>query len=173
MLTATLAILFALTSAPPVESVGRFEFDTLPDKSTQAWELANLEYPPDAIAVVELEDGNRALRVGKPDGTQNGRYTIALRESLHDWSPTDANAQHEVSVRFSAKYSGDAFLAVAVPGASALVDIGHGRVRLSKRTDDKEAMIDETETVQRVLMGKWDATELHTYTVKWKTSATG
>lgn len=173
MFTATLAILFTLTSAPPVDSVGRFEFDTLPDKSVQAWELANLEYPQDAIAVVELDKGNRAVRVGNPDGMQNGRYTIALRESLHDWSPTDPNAQHEVSVRFSANYSGDAFLAVAVPGASALVDIGHNRFRLSKRIDEKEAMIDETETVQRVLLGKWNAAELHTYTVKWKTSATG
>lgn len=173
MFAAAIAVLVTVPLASPVGNVGRFDFDELPHRSAQAWDLANLEYPESAITVIDLAKDNRGLQIGKPDGTQAGRYTIALRESLHDWSPTESLGQHEVSARFSASYSGSAFLCVAVPGASAIVDIGQGFVRLSERRNEQEQMIDVTSTVRQALDGKWNASELHTYTIRWQTSSTG
>jgi hypothetical protein len=136
-------------------------------ESPLAWNLDNYEYPPGALSIEDLGEGNRALRVGQADGSQTGHMTITLRASTHDWNPADPGTTHRVSLRFAASYSGAAFLAVGSPGGGALVDIGGGRLKVWQRGAGRHEVVDLTDAVQQALAGHWQAAELHTYTVEW------
>jgi len=153
-----------------VGNVGRFDFDQLPHTSPMRWNLQNYEYPPGALRIEDLGGGNRALRVGKADGSQRGRLTISLTSITHDWNPSDPGATHVVSVRMAARYSGAAFVAVSSPGGRTVVDIGRGRLKVAERKAGRDLMVDETDAVQAALEGRWSAAELHTYTIQWKTT---
>jgi hypothetical protein len=95
---------------------------------------------------------------------------MTLRASTHDWDPSQPGANHTVSVRFAARYSGAAFVAVSSPGGGGLVDIGNGRLKVWRRVGSRNEFVDETGAVQAALVGRWDPGSPHTYTLEWKSA---
>jgi hypothetical protein len=156
-----------------VPNTGRCDFDALPDAAPLFWNVQNYEYPPDALSIENLGKGNKGLRIGRADGSQAGRLTITLRAFTHDWNPDVLGVTHRVSARFSAGYTGAAFLGVASPTGGTLVDIGDGRLKVRKSLGEGEAMVDLTDQVQAVLDGRWSAGELHTYALEWRAERLG
>jgi len=154
-------------------NVGRFDFSERPDRGIHAWNLNNLEWPEEALTIEDLGEGNRGLRVGRATqgmpGSLAGRYTITLRASTHDWDPSAPGAVHVVSLRYAAQYTGAALFAVSSPGGGGLVDIGGGTLKVWQTVNGENQMVDETAAVQAALDGKWNAADLHTYTLRWRT----
>lgn len=140
-------------SAADVGNTGRFEFDGLPHLVSPGWNLDNLEYPAEAIAIETIGDDNRGLRIGRPDASQAGRYTITLRGSTHDWDPSEVGTTHSVTVRMAAKYSGSAFVGVSIPGGGALLDLGGRDCTLWQRVGDTDQRVNETALVREALRG--------------------
>ena len=153
-------------SATDVGNTGRFEFDGLPHLVSPGWNLNNLEYPAEAITIETIGEDNRGLRIGRPDASQTGRYTITLRGSTHDWDPTEIGTTHSVTVRMAAKYSGSAFVGVSIPGGGALLDLGGGDCTLWQRVGDTDQRVNETALVRQTL-ADWRADALHSYTLEW------
>lgn len=168
LLLDTTAVALA-ADATDVSNTGRFDFDHLPTEVAPAWNLDNLDFPTDAISIEAIDGANHGLRIGKADGTQSGRYSITLRSSTHDWDPSESGATHSVTVRMSANYTGDAFIAASMPGAGVKLNIGGGRCELWQRVGEVDEHRDETGVV-RALLPNWRADELHTYRLEWTPS---
>jgi len=159
----------AVRAVDEVENIGRCEFDALPHLVAPFWNMDNLEFPADAISIETIEGGNRGLRIGDRRGGQAGRYTITLRDSSHGWSPSPSQQWHSITIRMAADYRGTAMIAVSVPGAGALLDIGHGKCVLWQRVGDADVRLDETAAV-RTKIADWRAADLHRYTIEWQPS---
>ena len=159
---------WARASGPETDlpNVGSCDFDTLPDRAAPHWNIDNLEYPPASIVVEDLGNDNRGIRVGRPDGTEPGRYTITLRRSTHDFDPSTMGRKNSVTVRMAAQYDGTVMLAASIPGAGILVDLGRQKCTLRQRVDGADQVVDHTERVRARVPG-WQAAELHDYTLEW------
>jgi len=166
LLCGVASLTLAEDPATDVGNTGRFEFDRQPHLVSPGWNLDNLEYPPEAITIEPIGDDNRGLRIGRPDASQAGRYTITLRGSTHDWEPTEIGTTHSVTVRMAANYSGAAVVAVSIPGGGALLDLGGGHCTLWQRVGDTDQRVNETALVRQTL-ADWRADALHSYTIEW------
>lgn len=158
----------SLWADPPadVENTGRCEFDDLPNRTAPFWNIDNLEYPADAIGIEAIDKTNRGLRIGRPDGTQPGRYTMTLRSSTHDWDPVEIGVTQSVTVRLAARYTGTVMIAVSIPGAGALLNLGAGRCVVWQRSGETDEQRDESPLVKQKLPG-WQAENMHSYTLEW------
>ncbi|MCY2963652.1 MAG: hypothetical protein NT069_08395, partial [Planctomycetota bacterium] len=156
----------AVCGADDVANVGAFEFDHLPHQGTPGWNLDNLEYPAEAITIERISAKNQGLRIGRPDGSQTGRYTITLRASTHDWDPTAVGVTHSTNVKLAADYRGTVQIAISIPGAGALLDLGNGKCVLWQRVGETDERIDETPLV-RERISDWRGSDLHDYRLEW------
>lgn len=147
-------------------NVGRCDCDDLPDRVAPHWNVDNLEYPAASIVVEDLGNGNRGIRVGRADGTETGRYTITLRGSTHDFDPSTSGRKNSVTIRLSAQYEGTVMLAVSIPGAGILVDLGRQKCTLRQRVGTEDRVVDQTAQIRAQIPG-WRAADLHDYTLEW------
>ena len=158
----------ALAAGPEADipNTGRCEFDTLPNRSAPYWNVDNLEYPAASITVEDLGQNNHAVRVGRPDGTEAGRYTITLRGSTHDFDPTHVGRKNSVTIRLAARYEGTVMLAASIPGSGILVDLGRQRCTLRMRVGSDDKVVDQTDRIRELVPG-WKTADLHRYTLEW------
>lgn len=157
-----------------VSAGGRYDANQLAQTqaATEApdWIVSNFTYPESSVTLEDIGDGKQALRLGNPNGTEGGRYTVGLR---YPWS-AEPGFQHEVSVRFAAEYgkpyNAMAGFGIQGPGTKFSVNLANDLCRHGQPWGDRTEVPDMTGAVRKALDGKWSANELHTYTVKWTTT---
>lgn len=174
----------AMSNTELVRYEGRQLPKTFAESKTTDWNLNNLQYPDGAVVIEDLDGGWKGLRIGDRSAKQVGRYTATLREL---WDPeVPAGTVHIIRLRMAVNYHHSnkpngfgGFSLNLSPQYGAAVDISRfrvtdkeGRIRLMQRVNGTNQKVDLTDTARKIL-GKWNATDLHTYSLTWKTPTSG